>query len=93
MTNNSLDLLIDERIESKVLELLNKLGLVSQVKQEESDDVIRGIDGLADFLGICYSTAYKLVGQRGFPHRKWKRVYLFRKSEVLDYMEKKTNRS
>ena len=92
MTKNSFDLMLDSLIENKVVEVLNRLGFTAEPKADGVDDIIKGIHELADFLGVCYATAFRLVGQRGFPYRKFKRVYLFRKSEVLDYMAKKTNR-
>lgn len=93
MTKNSIDQMLDSMIESKVVEVLNKLGFAPQFQHDGMDDVIKGIPALAEFLDVSYATAFRFIGQRGFPYRKWKRVYLFRKSEVLDYMAKKTNRS
>lgn len=84
--------MLDSLIENKVVEVLNRMGFTAEAKADGIDDVLKGIQALADFLGICYATAFRLVGQRGFPYRKFKRVYLFRKSEVLDFMAKKTDR-
>lgn len=92
MTKNSFYLMLDSLIENKVVEVLNRMGFTAEAKADGIDDVLKGIQALADFLGICYATAFRLVGQRGFPYRKFKRVYLFRKSEVLDFMAKKTDR-
>ena len=92
MTKSSFDLMLDSLIENKVVEVLNRMGFTAEPKSEGIDDVIKGINALADFLGVCYATAYRLVEERGFPYRRFKRVYLFRKSEVLEYMAKKTNR-
>ena len=84
--------MLDSLIENKVVEVLNRMGFTAEAKADGIDDVLKGIQALADFLGVCYATAFRLVGQRGFPYRKFKRVYLFRKSEVLDFMAKKTDR-
>ena len=92
MTKNSFYLMLDSLIENKVVEVLNRMGFTAEAKADGIDDVLKGIQALADFLGVCYATAFRLVGQRGFPYRKFKRVYLFRKSEVLDFMAKKTDR-
>ena len=93
MTKNSIEQVLDSMIESKVVEVLSKLGFAPQTQRDGMDDVIKGLPALAEYLGVSYGTVSRLIDQRGFPYRKWTRIYLFRKSEVLDYMAKKTNRS
>ena len=76
--------------------LLNKLeALAEEVKGLSSAStpaVIKGIQGLADFLGISKSVAQKMKNEGVIPCIQYDRVVLFQPEKVLAALEAQTPR-
>jgi len=57
-----------------------------------STPVIKGIQGLADFLGICKSVAQKMKNEGIVPYVQYDRVVLFQSDKVLEALTAQTPR-
>ena len=51
-------------------------------------NLIRGIQGLAEFLGVSSVTAIRMKNKKLFPYMQHGRVLLFKPEEVLDGLSK-----
>lgn len=70
--------------------VLNERGLKEapiETPKAESN-LIRGIQGLADFLGVSHPTAIRMKNKKLFPCIQHGRVLLFKPEEVLDGLSK-----
>ena len=47
------------------------------------------VKAVAEYLSVCKSFVYKLVADGGFPHYKVGAKYLFKLTEVGNYMKEK----
>lgn len=80
------------------LELITSLkeeirALTEEVKKLSSvatPSVIKGIQGLADFLGVSKSVAQKMKNEGIVPYCQYDRVVLFEPNEVLEALKKVT---
>ena len=54
-----------------------------QTKQVEKDDLIHGVKGLADFLGVSRPTAMKIIKKNKYPCFQQGRIRIFKKDDVL----------
>ena len=79
------------------LELLTELlkrvdTLTENVKQlsSASTPVIKGIQGLADYLGISKSVAQKMKNEGIIPCIQYDRIVLFQPEKVLEALEAQT---
>jgi hypothetical protein len=57
-------------------------------KLTSAGDTIRGIQGLADFLGCSFPTAHKLKASGKIPYYEHKRLLFFKGGEVLAALKK-----
>lgn len=64
----------------------------SHIKTEESPTLIRGIQGLANFLGVSQPTAQRLKNAKLFPCIQHGRTIFFKPDEVLDGMAKRKSK-
>lgn len=64
----------------------------SQEKQKSDQSLIRGIQGLAEFLGVSQPTAIRMKNKKLFPYIQYGRVLLFKPNEVLDGLSKAKRR-
>jgi hypothetical protein len=74
-------------------ELLRKVeALAEDVKQlsSASTPVIKGIQGLADYLGISKSVAQKMKNEGVIPCVQYDRIVLFQPDKVLEALERQT---
>lgn len=62
----------------------------SQIKEEPQ--IIRGLNGLAKFLGVSIPTAQKLKTKNKIPYRQTGRILIFVADEVLEAMKKRQNK-
>ena len=69
---------------------LEKSGIRETAPSEknETSHIIRGIKGLAEFLGVSQPTAQRMKNQRLFPCIQHGRTLLFKPDEVLDGLAK-----
>jgi len=74
-------------------ELLRKVEVLAEdVKQlsSASTPVIKGIQGLADYLGISKSVAQKMKNEGIIPCIQYDRIVLFQPEKVLEALEAQT---
>lgn len=57
-------------------------------KSKNEPTLIRGIQGLAEFLGVSQPTAIRMKNKKLFPCIQHGRVLLFKADEVLDGLSK-----
>ena len=82
-------------LEPLLTEFLRKVeALAEEVKYPSSASapVIKGIQGLADFLGVSKSVAQKMKNEGVVPYIQYDRVVLFQSEKVLAALEKQTPR-
>lgn len=60
----------------------------SNEKSRNEPTLIRGIQGLAEFLGVSQPTAIRMKNKKLFPCIQHGRVLLFKADEVLDGLSK-----
>lgn len=72
-------------LQEELLLELRKNQIIHQPKK--SFEPIRGIHGLADFLGVSPVTAQKLKNSGKIPFAQFERVVLFDPQKVLDALE------
>ena len=78
-------------VEAPTLAPLNA-GAEQQSKMEVIPAVIKGIQGLADFLGISKSVVQKMKNEGVIPFVQYDRVVLFRPEEVWQALKSATPR-
>lgn len=83
---NYVDEAVNEAIEARFAEIESN----EEQPQKEEPAMIRGIAGLARFLGVSQPTAQKLKNQGVFPYTQWGRVLLFKQDDVLTGLRKIT---
>lgn len=64
--------------------------LEDNTKNEQK--LIRGINGLAEFLGVSIPTAMKMKKNKLFPYIQYGRTLIFKPNEVLDGLSKNRHR-
>lgn len=57
-------------------------------KPKSETNLIRGIQGLAEFLGVSQPTAIRMKNKKLFPCIQHGRVLLFKADEILDGLSK-----
>jgi len=76
-----------------LIELLGKVEALSNKVEQLSSvpiSVIKGIQGLADFLGISKSVAQKMKNEGIVPYIQYDRVVLFQPEKVLEALAAQT---
>lgn len=63
---------------------------VQKLSSAFNPTIIRGIDGLAEFLGVGKNTAQNMKNDGIVPYYQHGRIVLFRPEEVLNALEKVT---
>lgn len=63
---------------------------VKKLSSATTPPVIKGIQGLADFLGVSKSVAQKMKNEGIVPYCQYDRVVLFKPDEVLEALKKIT---
>lgn len=66
---------------------------VKKLSSAATPSVIKGFQGLADFLGISKSVAQKMKNEGIIPYYQYDRVVLFKPDEVLEALKKVTPQS
>ena len=64
----------------------------SQETPKSEQRLIRGIQGLAEFLGVSQPTAIRMKNKKLFPYIQCGRVLIFKPNEVLDGLSKAKRR-
>lgn len=86
--------MVDTSSNELLADLLRKLeALTEEVKclsSVSTPAVIKGIQGLADFLGISKSIAQKMKNEGVIPYVQYDRVILFEPNKVLDALASQT---
>jgi len=59
-------------------------------QREEPKDDRTGIEEIKELTGLSLSQLYKLSAKNEIPHRKFGKRLVFRRSEVIDWMEQQT---
>jgi excisionase family DNA binding protein len=59
-------------------------------QREEPKDNRTGIEEIKEITGLSLSQLYKLSAKNEIPHRKFGKRLVFKRSEVLDWMEQQT---
>lgn len=74
--------------------VLNERGLKEPTMEtpKAEPNLIRGIQGLAEFLGVSNVTAIRMKNKKLFPYMQHGRVLLFKPDEVLDGLAQKGKR-
>jgi aspartate/tyrosine/aromatic aminotransferase len=67
--------------------LLNLLKQANSKKTSKQFEPIRGIQGLANFLGVSPVTAQKLKNSGKIPYVQFERIVLFDPKKVMDALE------
>jgi hypothetical protein len=81
---------VDAAVEKAVEAALTKQqNQPEETHRNEKPQIIRGISGLAKFLGVSTPTAQKLKNQNKIPYRQTGRVLIFLVDEVLAAMKKR----
>lgn len=70
--------------------VLNERGLKNDSCENQGSEqtLIRGINGLAKFLGVSIPTAMKMKKNKLFPYTQYGRTLFFKPNEVLDGLSK-----
>lgn len=70
--------------------VLNERGLKEPTMEtpKAEPNLIRGIQGWAEFLGVSNVTAIRMKNKKLFPYMQHGRVLLFKPDEVLDGLSK-----
>lgn len=68
--------------------VLDELKESPMEKPKSETNLIRGIQGLAEFLGVSNVTAIRMKNKKLFPYMQHGRVLLFKPDEVLDGLSK-----
>lgn len=90
----SIDAAIKEYVDSTVARaveeaLSKKENEIKESQHKEAPQIIRGLNGLAKFLGVSIPTAQKLKAKNKIPYRQTGRVLIFLADEVLEAMKKR----
>lgn len=81
---------VDEVVKEAVEARFANIEANEAQQQPEETTLIRGISGLAKFLGVSLPTAQKLKNQGLFPYTQWGRILIFKPDDVLTGMRKIT---
>jgi len=77
-------------------DLLSKIEVLTEevrlLRSAPSSSVIKGIQGLADFLGVSKSVAQKMKNEGVIPYIQYDRIVLFEPDKVLRALESQTPR-
>lgn len=93
----SIDAAIKEYVDltvAKAVEeaLMRKECEIKESQSVDSPQIIRGLNGLAKFLGVSLPTAQKLKATNKIPYRQTGRVLIFLADEVLNAMKKRKSK-
>lgn len=94
----SIDAVIKEYVDSTVAKAVEEALAKKECEIKESQratdtpQIIRGINGLAKFLGVSIPTAQKLKAKNKVPYRQSGRVLIFLADEVLNAMKKRQSK-
>ena len=93
----SIDAAIKEYVNSTVAKaveeaLARKECEIKESQRTDTPQIIRGINGLAKFLGVSIPTAQKLKAKNKVPYRQTGRVLIFLADEVLNAMKKRQSK-
>lgn len=80
----------NELITSLKEEVKALAGEVQKLSSAFNPTVIRGIDGLAEFLGVGKNTAQNMKNEGIIPYYQYGRIVLFKPEEVFNALEKVT---
>ena len=79
---------VDSTVAKAVEEALSRINVDTKECQQVTHKIIRGISGLAQFLGVSIPTAQKMKNQHKIPFRQQGRILIFIEDEVLDAMKR-----
>lgn len=82
--------IVEESAMKVATRILNERGIQdgSHDNSRSEQALIRGINGLATFLGVSIPTAMKMKKAKMFPYTQYGRTLLFKPEEVLDGLSK-----
>ena len=78
-----------------IKELENRLKIIEDLLQERhyNDVVFLNLDEASEFIKMKKSSIYQLVYQRNIPYYKRGKLLLFKKSELVNWIESKRKRT